>query len=84
MCKLFFTSVHLQDEERGGTVMVACMPLATVLLAANVTSIDLLTIATGVDGDENRIAEVLNSRKFDVKVTILFLFPYVQVPWQKI
>lgn len=66
------TCVHRQDEERGGTISVACTPLSTILMAANITSIDLLTAATGVDEDEKRVADVVNSKTFDVKVTTQF------------
>ncbi|KAK3879637.1 hypothetical protein Pcinc_015808 [Petrolisthes cinctipes] len=75
------------DEERGGTVSVPCVPLSTILLAANITSIDFLTAATGVQDDDTRIAHVIHSKKFDVKTLSvhyptgrLFKEPYPIVP----
>lgn len=62
------------DEERGRIIWVKCMTLTTILLAANKTSIDLLTISTGSDNDENRIKDVTRSRLFDVK-SLLIHYP---------
>ncbi|XP_042224866.1 uncharacterized protein LOC121868377 isoform X1 [Homarus americanus] len=75
------------DEERGIYISVPCMPLSTLLLAANITSIDLLASATGVDKDEKRIKDVINSKTFDVKMLLLhfptgrlFDDPYPYIP----
>lgn len=58
----------MKDIEHGKIVMVPCMPLSTLLLAANITTIDFLTICTGSDADNERVKDVINSRKFQVKV----------------
>ncbi|XP_069939672.1 uncharacterized protein [Cherax quadricarinatus] len=75
------------DEERGSFVNVPCMPLSTLLLAANITTIDFLSSATGVDEDEKRIMDVLYSQHFDVKTLLLhfptgrlFADPYPHIP----
>ncbi|XP_068206688.1 uncharacterized protein [Palaemon carinicauda] len=62
------------DEERGGTIRAKCMALTPILMAANMTSIDLLSIATGGDSDEIKIKDVLRSKVIDVK-SLLVLFP---------
>ncbi|KAK7069341.1 hypothetical protein SK128_009514 [Halocaridina rubra] len=56
------------DEERGKTIWVQCMTLSSILLAANMTSVDLLTIATGADNDETRIKDAVNIKLFDIKL----------------
>ncbi|CAL4064862.1 unnamed protein product, partial [Meganyctiphanes norvegica] len=75
------------DEERGSVINVKCTPLSSLLLAANMTSFDMLTIATGVDGDEQRISDVTRGKGFDVKTLLvhyptgrLFDEPYPKIP----
>ncbi|MPC12298.1 hypothetical protein E2C01_004982 [Portunus trituberculatus] len=62
------------DEERGSTITVPCVPLSTLLLAARITTIDLLTVATGNEEDSMRVVDVIRSKKFNVK-TMLVHFP---------
>ncbi|XP_063865943.1 uncharacterized protein LOC135103498 [Scylla paramamosain] len=62
------------DEERGSTIMVPCVPLSTLLLAARITTIDLLTVATGNEEDNIRVADVIRGKNFNVK-TMLVHFP---------
>ncbi|XP_064080440.1 uncharacterized protein LOC135197266 [Macrobrachium nipponense] len=75
------------DEERGRTIRVKCMALTPILMAANMTSIDLLAVATGSDGDEVRVKDVLRSKVLDVKGLLihfptgrLFREPYPVIP----
>ncbi|KAG7167530.1 hypothetical protein Hamer_G012998 [Homarus americanus] len=63
------------DEKQGKRVYVPCLPLSKLLVAANMTQIDLLTIATGTGGDHLKILDVtLNKKEFDVK-TLLIQYP---------
>ncbi|KAF2360891.1 hypothetical protein FHG87_008349 [Trinorchestia longiramus] len=62
------------DDERGTTIWVLCAPLTPLLLTANFTQVDLLSIATGADNDEDKIKDVIISKKIDVK-TILIQYP---------
>ncbi|XP_042858775.1 uncharacterized protein LOC122244872 [Penaeus japonicus] len=75
------------DEERGSHIWVTCVPLSTILTAANMTQLDLLTIATGAEKDESKIKDVIRSKKFDVKTLLiqyptgrLFSDPYPAIP----
>ncbi|XP_063602606.1 uncharacterized protein LOC134778679 [Penaeus indicus] len=75
------------DEERGSTIWVPCAPLSAILMAANMTRIDMLTISTGAENDEERIKDVLLSKAFDVKTVLihyptgrLFVQPYPRIP----
>ncbi|XP_050728432.1 uncharacterized protein LOC127004589 [Eriocheir sinensis] len=63
------------DNKRGTTIRVPCLPLSLLLEAAKLTSVDMLSVATGVPGDETRIADVTRNKKlFHVK-TLLVQYP---------
>ncbi|XP_069171981.1 uncharacterized protein [Procambarus clarkii] len=65
----------IMDQKQGKNVYVTCLPLSSVLLAANMTQIDLLAVATGSDADHRTIRDVvLNREAFDVK-TLLIQYP---------
>nr|XP_027235500.1 protein Star-like [Penaeus vannamei] len=75
------------DEERGRRIWVTCAPLSSILMAANMTKIDMLTISTGSENDETKIKDVLFSKKFEVKTVLihyptgrLFSEPYPHIP----
>ncbi|XP_018018831.1 uncharacterized protein LOC108675341 [Hyalella azteca] len=51
-----------------------CAPLSSLLLAGNFTTIDMLSIATGYDRDEEKIRDALQTSKIDIK-TLLIQFP---------
>ncbi|XP_076043164.1 uncharacterized protein LOC143026514 [Oratosquilla oratoria] len=77
----------LGDEERGTITWVNCFPLSQILNAVQVTSLDLLTIATGTEGDNERIADVTKSTNLDIKTLLihyptihLFKDPYPAIP----
>lgn len=65
----------LMDMQQGKLTYVTCVPLSRLLLAANMTQIDLLTIATGTEADQLKIRDVIfNSKTFTVK-TLLIQYP---------
>ncbi|KAK4322001.1 hypothetical protein Pmani_007223 [Petrolisthes manimaculis] len=62
------------DMEEGSLIRVPCMPLSRVLVAANMTQVDFLTISTGTPADQNKILDVAKNSTFNVK-TILIHYP---------
>ncbi|KAK8387395.1 hypothetical protein O3P69_018172 [Scylla paramamosain] len=60
------------DLRRGTIVRVPCFPLSRVLMAANLTAVDMLAIATGTTGDQDRIKDVTYNKKlFHVKTLLM-------------
>ncbi|KAK7069343.1 hypothetical protein SK128_009516 [Halocaridina rubra] len=69
--KLAFDTL-VQEIDRGSRVYVKCAPLSTLLLAASMTKIDFLSIATGTSNDQEKLTDVTKSTKvFDVKTLLI-------------
>ncbi|XP_071528714.1 uncharacterized protein [Panulirus ornatus] len=75
------------DMLQGRTTFVPCVRLSQLLLRANMTRADLLTIATGTPKDHLKIRDVTSDRQtFDVK-TLLVQYPrshLLQEPYPEI
>ncbi|KAK3879636.1 hypothetical protein Pcinc_015807 [Petrolisthes cinctipes] len=59
------------DMEEGSLVRVPCMPLSRLLVAANMTQVDFLTISTGTPADEKKILDVVRNSTFNVKTILI-------------
>ncbi|XP_064079573.1 uncharacterized protein LOC135196668 [Macrobrachium nipponense] len=60
------------EVNHGSKVYVKGAPLSTLLLAAKMTRVDLLTIATGTSDDRRKVTDVIGSdRGFDVKSILI-------------
>lgn len=66
-------SLPHQDMEEGSLIRVPCVPLSRVLMAANLTQVDFLTISTGTHADQKKILDVTKSSSFNVKVSASYL-----------